>query len=214
MIWDNCKQSELKEEHRKSILLINSTWEHDPVREGVLIWHLCPRAGYFALSKSGKGYVWHLVGRGQACCTTAYNAQDSPQNREWCSLKKQYCGWEALGSSQSNWSQAFSSLLTWGLFCSPWVSRIASKLWVDGALRRDKLQPCAAFSLQQAADPGGKGSWGARPQGPLFERASPPHLKLLVRRRCRKVLLYPPHHAGQKYVHFLSFFCLEEKGCM
>lgn len=75
------KQSELKEE-RREFHPLNSIWECDPVRAVVLVRHLCPQGGYLGLSLSGKGHVWHLAGRGQACCKTAYNAQDSPHNRE------------------------------------------------------------------------------------------------------------------------------------
>ena len=45
----------------------------------------------FGLSQLESGVLQHLVGRGQGCCETSYNAQDSPQNKDSSGFKCQQC---------------------------------------------------------------------------------------------------------------------------
>ena len=59
-------------------------------RQGLLTW------GYFDhhnWGDAGRGTIWHLVGKGQGGCSTAYSAQDSsPQrNNELSGPRCQQC---------------------------------------------------------------------------------------------------------------------------
>ena len=37
----------------------------------------------YGCHNSGGGHYWHLVGRGQGCCSTVYSAQDGPCNMSY-----------------------------------------------------------------------------------------------------------------------------------
>ena len=59
--------------------------------------HLVMSRNNFGGRNHGRGYYWHLVGRGQGCCSIFYNAQEAPCNRVILAQKSQECqGWQPL----------------------------------------------------------------------------------------------------------------------
>ena len=74
-------------------------WSNLPTRG----WRQCLETAFLVTRREVP--YWHGVCRGQGCCEIAYNAQDSPWDKELSSPKYQYCwGWRTI-SPANGWTQ-------------------------------------------------------------------------------------------------------------